>query len=47
VAESEVSSRKTRNARRWYQGLPRRCTTDCSAAAISLSLLWLYEMKAS
>ena len=47
VAERLVSSRNTRSARRRYQGLPSRCTTDCSAAAIGLSLAWLYEMKAS
>ena len=47
VAESEVSSRKTRSARRRYHGLPSRWITDCSAAAIGLSLAWLYETKAS
>jgi hypothetical protein len=30
-----------RGARRWYQGLPSFCTTDCKAAAIGLSLAWL------
>jgi hypothetical protein len=38
VAERLVSSRKTRSARRRYHGLPSFCTTDCSAAAIGLSL---------
>src|SRR5688572_4308908 len=47
VADNEVSSRKTRSARRRYQGLPSRCMTDCSAAAIGLSWAWLYETKAS
>ena len=47
VAERLVSSRNTRSARRRYQGLPSFCTTDCSAAAIGLSLAWLYETKAS
>ena len=47
VADRLVSSRKTRSARRRYQGLPSRWITDCSAAAIGLSLAWLYEMKAS
>ena len=47
VADKLVSSRNTRNARRRYQGLPSFCTADCSAAAIGLSLAWLYEIKAS
>ena len=47
VADRLVSSRKTRSARHRYQGLPSFCTTDCSAAAIGLSLAWLYETKAS
>jgi len=41
VADRLVSSRKIRSARRRYQGLPSLCTTDCSAAAIGLSLAWL------
>ena len=41
VAESEVSSRNTRKPRRLYQGLPSFWITDCSAAAIGLSLAWL------
>ena len=41
VAEREVSSRKTRKARRLYQGLPSLWITDCSAAATGLSLAWL------
>ena len=47
VADKLVSSRNTRSARRRYHGLPSRCITDCSAAAIGLSLAWLYETKAS
>src|SRR5687768_16346110 len=47
VADRLVSSRKTRNERRRYQGLPSFCTTDCNVAAIGLSFAWLYEMKAS
>ena len=39
--------RNTRSARRLYQDLPSLWITDCSAAAIDLSLAWLYEMKAS
>ena len=41
VADSEVSSRNTRRPRRLYQGLPSFWITDCSAAAIGLSLAWL------
>ena len=47
VAERLVSSRNSRNARRWYQGLPSFWIVDCSAAAMGLSFAWLYEMKAS
>src|SRR5215467_14420277 len=47
VAESEVSSRKTRSTRRLNKGLPSRWIADCKADAIGLSLAWLYEMKAS
>src|SRR5262249_15894976 len=47
VAESEVSSRKTRSTRRLNRGLPSRWIADCNADAIGLSLAWLYEMKAS
>jgi hypothetical protein len=47
VADSDVSSRNSRNTRRLYQGFPSRWIADCSAEAIGLSLAWLYEMKAS
>ena len=41
VADNDVSSRNTRKPRRLYQGLPSFWITDCSAAAIGLSLAWL------
>jgi hypothetical protein len=47
VADSDVSSRNSRNTRRLYQGFPNRWISDCSADAIGLSLAWLYEMNAS